>query len=260
MRHSQTIFAAISLFCIGAASENAKSQTTVPSAPSLTYDFGTQVAVPQLIPFAGNPPSPNTSKKKLDGNFVLSLEIDQTGTPQRIMLLKPHSDGLDRLAIQVAEADRFKPGAVNGNPVTVKASLELRFQGCLETSTDPASAGQEVLLMRAWPQQTLAKPAEPKLPPTFSKGAMVNKGVSAPVPLNDVMPSHSQKSNFHGNVLVSVVVDEYGLPQNPRVVRGSGETDVDDNAIASAMSYRFKPAMKDNQPVPVMISISVNFT
>ena len=48
------------------------------------------------------------------------------------------------------------------------------------------------------------------------------------------------------------------MPQNPRVVQ-SLDPGLDQNAIQAVMQYRFKPAMKSGQPVPVQMTILVNF-
>jgi protein TonB len=48
------------------------------------------------------------------------------------------------------------------------------------------------------------------------------------------------------------------MPQNPKVIR-SLEADLDDKALEAVRKYRFKPAMKGGQPVPVIVDIEVNF-
>jgi protein TonB len=83
-----------------------------------------------------------------------------------------------------------------------------------------------------------------------------------PVPLNYVEAQYSDQarmSRTEGIVLVSVIVDVHGMPQNARIVRtiGSG---LDAKALEAVKTYRFRPAMKDGQkPVPVMITVQVNF-
>ena len=259
MKRYQTIFAALCLCSLGAQSVFAQTPSPTPSAP--VYDFGSEVTPPQIIPFGGNPPAVSTCKQKLDGNVVLSLEIDSAGRPQKVMFVKPHSDGLDLLAIKVTTADRFNPGTINGAPASVKAALEMHFQTCLEALTDPAGAAQQVLRMRAWPEQILGKPADLKLPVMSHNGAApVNKGVSAPIPINEITPPHLPRGErFTGKIQVSITVDEHGLPQSPHIVKGASK-DVDYVAVIDVMSYRFTPAMEDEKPVPVTITIFVNFT
>jgi hypothetical protein len=161
MKRHLRIIIALCLCCVGLQSIFA--QTPSPNQAAPIYNFGSEVAPPQIIPFVGDPPAVTTCKQKVDGNVLLSLEIDPTGAPQSVMFVKPNLNDLDRLAIKVATADRFNPGTLSGAAVSVKASLELRFQTCLELSTDPSGVIHRVLHLRAWPRQTLGEPEEPKL-------------------------------------------------------------------------------------------------
>jgi periplasmic protein TonB len=58
--------------------------------------------------------------------------------------------------------------------------------------------------------------------------------------------------------LISLIVDAQGNPQNPRVVQRLG-MGLDEKALEAVLKYRFKPAKKDGKPVPVRISVMVNF-
>ena len=86
--------------------------------------------------------------------------------------------------------------------------------------------------------------------------------VSAPVALNTVEAEFSdeaRRAKYQGVVLISMIVDTNGMPQNPRVVRALG-MGLDEKALEAVRKYRFKPAMKDGKtPVPVMITVEVNF-
>ena len=57
---------------------------------------------------------------------------------------------------------------------------------------------------------------------------------------------------------MSVVVDAEGKPRNARVIRALG-AGLDEKAVEAVNKYRFRPAMKDGVPVPVMITVQVNF-
>jgi TonB family protein len=89
----------------------------------------------------------------------------------------------------------------------------------------------------------------------------VGGGVSAPVPLNQVEAEFSdeaRRAKYQGVCLISLIVDAQGNPQNPRVVRTLG-MGLDEKALEAVRKYKFKPAMKGNTPVPVMITVEVNF-
>ena len=90
----------------------------------------------------------------------------------------------------------------------------------------------------------------------------IGGGVSAPIPI--VQPEaefsdEARRAKYQGVCLVSLIVDAQGNPQNPRVTRALG-MGLDEKALEAVRKYKFKPAMKDGRiPVPVMITIEVNF-
>jgi TonB family protein len=90
----------------------------------------------------------------------------------------------------------------------------------------------------------------------------VGGGISAPVAL--VQPEaefsdEARRAKYQGVCLISLIVDAQGNPQNPRVVRPLG-MGLDEKALEAVRKYKFKPALKDGRtPVPVMITIEVNF-
>jgi periplasmic protein TonB len=68
----------------------------------------------------------------------------------------------------------------------------------------------------------------------------------------------ARRLKFGGIAVVSLVVDGQGLPESIRVVRKLGHG-LDEQAIAAVRQYRFKPSMLHGQPVPVEVTIEVNF-
>lgn len=89
----------------------------------------------------------------------------------------------------------------------------------------------------------------------------IGGGVSAPVPIftpEAEFSDEARRAKYQGVVLISLIVDAQGNPQNPRVVRPLG-MGLDEKALEAVRKYKFKPAMKEGKPVPVMMSIEVNF-
>jgi len=61
-----------------------------------------------------------------------------------------------------------------------------------------------------------------------------------------------------GVVTVSLIVDQHGLPQNVKVLRGVG-MGLDEKAVEAVKTYRFKPATENGKPVAVYLNVEVNF-
>lgn len=86
-------------------------------------------------------------------------------------------------------------------------------------------------------------------------------GVSIPQVIYQVDADFSEearKAKFQGEVIVSLVVDANGHPQNVRVPRPIG-MGLDEKAIEAVRQYRFKPATKNGQPIAVLMNVAVNF-
>ncbi|MGD0796414.1 MAG: energy transducer TonB [Acidobacteriaceae bacterium] len=89
----------------------------------------------------------------------------------------------------------------------------------------------------------------------------IGPGVSAPVLLFSPEPEFSEearKAKASGNVLVNLIVDASGRPQNVHVLRGVG-MGLDEKAIAAVKQYKFRPAMEGGKPVAVELNVEVNF-
>jgi TonB family protein len=191
------------------------------------------------------------------------------------MFLHPLGSDLDRFALQIATADRFKPAASDGNPVAVEQSLEIALQACIDQSKD--AAGKKILLMRfrSTPVQKLQDLPQPPeeavltsdnpISNDSSSGTFliekVGGGISAPRPLNSVeseFTDAARRKGYQGVCLLSLIVDKNGMPQNVSVIKGL-DYGMSDNAIVAVNKYRFKPAMRDGEPVPVRITVEVNF-
>ena len=115
------------------------------------------------------------------------------------------------------------------------------------------------------PKNAVALPKEPlpNKPLLLPLGGAYRVGgsVLAPLVLFKVDPSYSEearKAKYSGTVLVQLIVDTDGSAKDIRVVRSLG-LGLDEKAVEAVGQWRFKPGMKDSQPVPVIATIEVNF-
>jgi protein TonB len=90
----------------------------------------------------------------------------------------------------------------------------------------------------------------------------VGGGISAPTVIHSVEAEFSdeaRRAKYQGVCLISLIVDAQGNPTDIHVARPLG-MGLDDKAIEAIRQYKFKPALKDGKtPVPVMITIEVDF-
>ncbi len=89
----------------------------------------------------------------------------------------------------------------------------------------------------------------------------VGGGVSAPKALQTPDPEYSEearKAKYQGTVVLWLVVDPNGNPQQVKVARSLG-MGLDQKAVEAVRHWKFEPAMKDGRPVAVQINVEVNF-
>ncbi|HEX9111783.1 MAG TPA: energy transducer TonB [Terriglobales bacterium] len=89
----------------------------------------------------------------------------------------------------------------------------------------------------------------------------VGGGVSAPHAIYDPEPEYSEearKAKYQGVVVLQVVIGADGRPRDIRVARTLG-MGLDQKAIDAVRQWRFEPALRERQPVAVVVNIEVNF-
>jgi len=91
----------------------------------------------------------------------------------------------------------------------------------------------------------------------------VGDGVSAPKPIfqpEAEFSDEARRAKYEGTVIVSLIVDAQGNPQNVHVVRALG-MGLDEKALEAVRQYKFKPAIEraSGKAVPVPIQVVVSF-
>jgi TonB family protein len=89
----------------------------------------------------------------------------------------------------------------------------------------------------------------------------IGGGVSAPVAVEKHEPQYSSEARINkvqGTVVLSIVIGSDGIPRDLRVIRSLG-LGLDQKAIEAVRQWRFKPGIKENQPVSVLATVETNF-
>jgi TonB family protein len=238
------------------------------------FEPGTDVTSPELLPFTIPFTPPEKCKKNVDGKVVLALIVDASGKPRNVMFSHPLANDLDRFALQIAGADRFKPGIHDGVPVAVGQSLEIAIQSCVEDIEDSAGGKSSRLHMRTLPEQKLGVPAHSQHEAVLSSSTLPWKNPGSVVSLKEPHPKttppvaintvtaqftdEARKTHLNGTCLITLIVDPQGMPEDIRLIKGV-DPGLDRNALIAAGQYRFKPALRDGEPIPVQISVEINF-
>ncbi len=136
-----------------------------------------------------------------------------------------------------------------------------------------------LLLAILSPRPLLAQQASPGALPSAPGSAQdasgnyqVGGGVTAPTVIFAAEPEYSEaarKKKIKGNCMVGLVVDVTGHATQVHVVRSIAEgqaqnlqadaRSLDEKALEAVRQYRFKAATLDGRPVPVTLTVAVNF-
>jgi TonB family protein len=168
--------------------------------------------------------------KKKETNSRTLLEVDTRNDTVRVM---SGSGGGEAVAISVASTSPGIARAVAAVTAIVEA----------EVSKYKDAIGSE------------------KYGPAPVATTPVSKPDRQPQEIYSVEPEYSQEARelrLSGTVLVSLVVDENGNPQQVRVVRRMGHG-LDEQAVKAVQQFRFKPAVKDGKPVAARITVAMTF-
>ena len=143
-------------------------------------------------------------------------------------------------------------------------SFETLPQARLETSRKlPAHPkSREVVLNRSH----APRPANPSKVFTQEDQNQVQQGAElasdrSPVAIyapSPIIPSYLQNQDIHATVVVLFYINSLGEVV-PRLTRSSGNTELDFVALDTVKKWKFKPAIRDRQPIDAKVSLKIIF-
>jgi TonB family protein len=187
------------------------------------FHRGSRVTAPSVLYKVEPEYSEEARKAHYQGTVVVYVEVDGTGHPSKLSVVRSLGLGLDEKALEAVRKWRFRPGYEDGHPVTVAATIEVNFRLLKEPDGWCVMADPCVLY---------------KVEPEYSEEA--------------------RRARYQGTVVLHVDVDTAGRPVNVRVVRGLG-LGLDEKAIEAVGKWKFRPGYQDGYPVTAAATVEVNF-
>jgi len=193
----------------------------------------------------------DASPAEINGFSQLSFVVDVNGTASGIEVQQSHGAAFDAAAIDAVKQTKFQPGTLDGKPVPVRVFGRVRF-------FDDQRPAYPRIINRIAPTGGFAQ----RSPQNVQQNIQINRPYDKP-PVATYTPvaeysEQARKAKFQGDVILSVLVSEDGMPSDVKVTRSLG-MGLDEKAIECVKKYRFKPATKDGAPVAARIAIEVNF-
>ncbi|HEY4542137.1 MAG TPA: TonB family protein [Noviherbaspirillum sp.] len=111
----------------------------------------------------------------------------------------------------------------------------------------------------AAPVAPAARPAAPAPAPAPVVPRVVSSGVEYLYSPKPAYPAMSRRLGEEGTVVLRVTISERGLVDQIEVAKSSGYPRLDESALRTVKTYRFKPQMENGRAIPVIANIPVPF-
>jgi len=211
------------------------------------YSPGPGISPPLIIDRVAAAYPNDAPADAIAGASVLSLVIGADGLPVDIQAVRTHGVNFDTAAIEALKQSKFEPGTLDGKPVPVRIYARTPF-------FDDKRPAYSRIFLRLVANGGPSQPAQ-------NNANRLGPGDTPPVPLNTIEAEFSddaRRNRIQGIVLVSLLVNEEGIPIDLSVTRGLGHG-LDEKALEAVSQYRFRPAMRDVVPIQSRIAVEVNF-
>jgi TonB family protein len=199
-------------------------------AKERAYHVGGDVTSPRVLARIEPKYTEEARKAGVEGAIVLQLVVNAEGRPENVRVVKGLRSDLDENAVAALQQWKFEPGKKGGKPVSVFATIQVRFRVPLSPTDDPIYR--------------------------------VGGDVTAPRAIRRVEPEYTQAARamrVSGIVALQAVINREGRAENIEIIRGL-RTDLDKNAVAALQRWEFEPGKKDGKPVRVLTDIELKFS
>jgi len=186
---------------------------------------------------------------------TVTIELDKTDTKRNVFTVtlmfddKPH---VYRDKPMNEPVYFYVQGASNAEELVVNKLGKDSIAGYISTPKGLFASTPNVLTMRSGQGEGGG-----------TGGVIFNVGgdVSAPVPIYKPEPTYSEearRAKYQGTVALWIVVDAQGNVTDARVARPLG-LGLDEKALETVRTWRFKPAMRNGVPVAVRLFVKFSF-
>lgn len=175
-----------------------------------------------------------------EGLVVVTVLVDEDGTPETIEVKERIGFGFDESAIAAVSGTKFIPAEKSGKKVSQLVTLPVRFK------------------LDGQPQDKNKK--------TEQDGDVYKEADKMPFPVNGVAqlaknivyPEEAKKLKIEGKVIVGAVIDADGNATQVKVIKNVHPL-LDAAAIEAVKKTKFTPGEKNGKKVKVSIAMPISF-
>ena len=180
----------------------------------------------------------------VDGTLFVDIVVDEQGDVSDAKVSRGLEACLDEEALRVVRQAKFTPGRQDGKPVKVRMTLPIPFK--FSESSEPAEPSDSGVGEAALPLFVVVE----SMPRLIGGHRALSKKIN--------YPEVARRAGIEGEVLASLVVDEQGNVNNPKVVQSIG-CGCDEEALRVARLAKFVPGRSSGEPVKIRITIPIKF-
>lgn len=196
-------------------------------------------------------------KNEIAADLEFWVEIDADGAVVGVDLEQTSCfRDIDLLGHLIAHQLKFEPAPGYDGPINGWTMVKLHFNqdSYKEYVVDLEGAAEIRRAKRAAERDSTADTPKPNARRPELRNTREVEDL-----LKRMYPQVLRQSSEGGATDVRVWVDEKGHPGKRMISKSSGLCEVDLTALTVTKSLRFRPAMLDNKPIPVVVSFSVLF-
>lgn len=192
----------------------------------------------------------------LQGTVVLQGSVSKDGRIDTLWTLSG-DPVLAKAAVDAISHWRYEPYKPAADAIETQVNATVDFT----VAADGGHTKTEVRRTTFLPSSPISSQTTRK---QFLKGEVfkLGPGLTPPQVISSRrnLPSYvrQQDGKNQGTCALELVVDTDGVPYNIRVIHPVGKG-LDEKAVETVNSWRFKPATKDGRPVAALINIIINF-
>jgi TonB family protein len=99
------------------------------SGTKKVYELTDEITAPRLLEAATPGYTDEAKKKKIQGDVILTVIVNEKGDVTEPKVKKGLGAGLDESAIEASKYFKYKPGTKDDTPVSVRMELTFNFYG-----------------------------------------------------------------------------------------------------------------------------------
>lgn len=246
---------------------------TAEQAPQDPVRIGGGILEPKKIKDVRPVYPPIALSARVQGIVILEVVIDTEGAVTDAKVLRPVAL-LDEAALEAVRQWRFTPTELNGQRVPVIMTVTVNFRldehgEPVQSAPPPTPTSQDAEIAALRARLALLEAARiagqvDRPAPTWTEGdppLRIGGDIKEPKKIKDVRPVYPDialNARVQGIVIIEAQIDRDGRVSNARVIRPVAL--LDDAALEAVMQWEFEPVLLNGQPVPVIMTVTVNFT